>query len=101
MGSLHGTAHRIKNTVPGLDWCYLRAKKLFFTRSEYEQRVAIEQRLYRDRANLSDEQPRICHYWAPKYIRPLTEEFGFSQPVELFSMHLRQSAECCGRDDEE
>jgi len=98
MGTLYRAARRIKNTVPGLDWCYQHTKRLFAP-SEYEQRLVTERRLYRDALHLTDELPRIYHYWAPKYVRPLAQEFGFSEPDELFSIHLRESAKRCGDAD--
>jgi len=94
MGSLHRTARRIKNTVPGLDWCYQRLKRLIARPPSYQMRKAAEEKFYRDLVDIAD-LPRICHYWAPKYICPLTEEYGISQPDDLFAVHFSESAKRC------
>jgi SAM-dependent methyltransferase len=94
MASLYRIARRIKNTVPGLDWCYQHLKLLRVRPPDYRTRMATEEKFYRDLVDIAD-LPRICHYWAPKYIRPLTLEYGISQPDDLFAIHFAESAKRC------
>ncbi len=32
--------------------------------------------------------PRIFHYWSNKYLRPMLEEFGVSNPDQFFAKYL-------------
>lgn len=98
MNAWYRAARTVKNTVPGLDWCYQRLRRLIASRPSYARRFANEKNVFRDMIEVSD-LPRIAHYWAPKYVRPMTEEFGISQPDELFSIYFRESAKRCGDAD--
>ena len=100
MGPLYRAARHIKNTVPGLDGCYQWLKRLVAQPPSYRKRMAAEEKFYRDLVDIAD-LPRICHYWAPKYICPLTEEYGFSQPDDLFAIHFGESAKRCGEPEPE
>lgn len=65
--------------------------------SAYASRIAAETRIYKDVADIN-VLPQIFHYWSNKYLRPMLEEFGFSNPDQFFAKYLRESAVACGGD---
>lgn len=40
--------------------------------------------------------PEIFHYWSNKYLRPMFEEHGFSNPDQFFAKYLREASERTG-----
>lgn len=59
---------------------------------EYVARLKAETLVYRDVANIN-VLPGIFHYWSNKYVRPMIEEFGFSNPDQFFAKYLLESAQ--------
>ena len=57
----------------------------------YRERLAGEQRAFRDVVDVN-ALPRIYDYWAWKHLKPLFEEFGFSDVDTFFVNALRASA---------
>ena len=57
----------------------------------YGEKLAAETAIYKDVANVND-LPGIFHYWSNKHLKPIFEEFGFSNPDEFFATYLRESA---------
>lgn len=94
MGRLYQSAQRIKDSVPILRWLY---RKIRHSKSneDYNSRIEAETRIYKDVENIND-LPRIFHYWADTYVRPMLEEFGFSNPDQFFAKYLRESGAECG-----
>lgn len=58
---------------------------------EYAARLNAETLVYKDVANIN-VLPGIFHYWSNKYVRPMIEEFGFSNPDQFFSKYLMEGA---------
>ena len=62
---------------------------------DYRARMAREIDIYKDVVNVAD-LPAIFCYWSNKYLRPMLEEHGFSNPEEMFAKYLAASAKACG-----
>lgn len=62
---------------------------------DYRARMAREVEIYKDVVNIADLPPIFC-YWSNKYLRPMLEEYGVSNPDELFAKYLAASAKACG-----
>ena len=90
MSYFYETARRIKNAVPPLRWLYSKARSM--AARTYWSRVADETRTFN---NMEDTNvlPEIFHYWSNTYLRPIFEEYGFSNPEQFFAKYLRKSAE--------
>lgn len=63
--------------------------------TSYESRLAAEMMVYKDVADIN-VLPDIFHYWSNRYIRPMVEEYGFSNPDQFFAKYLMESARACG-----
>lgn len=61
----------------------------------HRYRLMQERKRYRCCTDIHD-LPAIFHYWSDRYIRPMLEEAGASNPDEFFVRYLRLSAERCG-----
>lgn len=61
----------------------------------YAARLAAETLVYKDVADIN-VLPDIFHYWSNKYIRPMIEEYGFSNPDQFFAKYLLESARATG-----
>jgi SAM-dependent methyltransferase len=59
---------------------------------EYEQRISTETAIFEHQEVVHD-LPEIYHYWSNKYIRPILEQFGFSNPDEFFVTFLSRCIE--------
>ncbi len=90
MGYLYEIARRIKNSVPPLRWLYAKARRLAGPLS-YRDRISAETRLYKDMEDIN-ALPEIFHYWSETHLRPILEEYGFSNPDQFFEKYLRESA---------
>jgi SAM-dependent methyltransferase len=53
----------------------------------YTQRIGAETAIFADQIDVH-ELPAIFHYWSNKYLRPIHEAFGFSNPDEFFATYL-------------
>lgn len=62
---------------------------------EYAARLAAETMVYKDVADIN-VLPGIFHYWSHTYLRPMFEEFGFSNPDQFFSKYLLEGAAATG-----
>ncbi len=51
--------------------------------STYESKIANEIDFYSDCENVHD-LPDIFHYWSNKYLLPMQQKFGFSNPDDFF-----------------
>lgn len=58
----------------------------------YAERIAAEKRQFDECVDVH-ALPDIFHYWSHTYVRPMLEEVGVSNPDQLFSVFLRQSAQ--------
>ena len=63
-------------------------------RESYTRKLAAEARIFKDQVDVN-ALPDIFHYWSNKYLCPLLEEFGVSNPDQFFAKYLRLSAEAC------
>src|ERR1700749_4788279 len=61
----------------------------------YAEKLATETANYKNVENVHD-LPEIFHYWSNTHIRPMFEQFGFSNPDQFFKKYLRESAQRCG-----
>jgi SAM-dependent methyltransferase len=105
IGTLLDYARRIKNsstTLRGIYAWLLRFRVLAGATNgadaDYAARLAKEENIYRDVANIND-LPRIFHYWSHTYVRPMLEEFGVSNPDQFFAKYLAESARSQNIDD--
>jgi len=64
-------------------------------RHDYQDRLASETLAYKDVADIN-VLPGIFHYWSNKYLRPMIEEFGFSNPDQFFAKYLMESVRASG-----
>ena len=96
---LYRTARGIKNSVPLLRRLYARLnsteRSAGMAGDEYVDRLAAEKRIYKDVEDIN-VLPAIFHYWSNKYLRPMLEQYGVSNPDQFFCKYMRESAERCG-----
>jgi SAM-dependent methyltransferase len=59
--------------------------------SPYRWRIEAEKASFQDRVDVH-ALPDIFHYWSDTYVRPMLEEFGFSNPEQFFAKFLAESA---------
>ena len=62
--------------------------------NEYEDRLRQELEGFNEYVNVHD-LPEIYHYWSNKYLRPMIEEYGISNPNDLFVDYMLDSASLC------
>lgn len=67
----------------------LSPRLLGIARSDYARRVAQESERFAIETNIHDLPP-IFHYWSNKFLRPMIESFGFSNPDEFYALHIAQ-----------
>ena len=94
MGYLYNAARDFKNSVPALRSTYAwlrRTLKPTVRDMSYAGRLAAEHGIYADAAEVH-ELPAIFHYWSNRHIRPMIEEYGFSNPDQFFAKYLAESA---------
>ncbi|MCF6300571.1 MAG: class I SAM-dependent methyltransferase [Proteobacteria bacterium] len=58
-------------------------------KEKYENRIHNELNFYKDCHNVHD-LPKIFHYWSNKYLLPMQEKFGFSNPDHFFWYHCEE-----------
>lgn len=85
MKLLRGTMRRLANF----------RRRFVEDRHDYQDRLASETLVYKDVADIN-VLPGIFHYWSNKYLRPMIEEFGFSNPDQFFAKYLMESAHASG-----
>lgn len=100
MSFLYRTARRLKDSIPALHWLYPQAKQTGVMSataddSTYQARLAAETRVYKDVEDIN-VLPHIFHYWSNRYLRPMLEEYGCSNPDQFFAKYFRESANRCG-----
>src|SRR5262249_29920767 len=82
MGPLYSTLRDIKNSTPILLEVYGWLRHVIITvarrRNEsYAARLSTETDIFKDAVDLQ-ALPPIYGYWSNKYLRPMVEEYGFS-----------------------
>ncbi len=55
----------------------------------YSRRSEREIEHFKD-VEVVHDLPEIFHYWSNKYVRPILEQFGFSNPNEFFLLYLKK-----------
>lgn len=63
--------------------------------TEYERRLQEEQLRFNKDLDVHD-LPEIFHYWSNRYLRPILEEIGVSNPDQFFAKYLALSGQRCG-----
>lgn len=96
---LYRFAQRVKNSNPLFQRLYARLWSPTRVHagtndSKYAARLAQETQTYKDVADINILPP-IFHYWSNRYLRPMLEEFGFSNPDQFFAKYLCESAAAC------
>jgi SAM-dependent methyltransferase len=61
------------------------------TTQAYEQRIARETAVFANQLTVHDLPP-IFHYWSNRYLRPMIETFGFSNPDDFFVQFLEHAS---------
>lgn len=59
---------------------------------EYGERMTSETAIF-EHQEIVHDLPAIYHYWSNRYLRPIFEEFGFSNPDEFFVVFLEKCIE--------
>ena len=100
MGRLYKAARDLKNSIPVLRHSYAWLRSIVRRHpgkysTSYSGRLAAEADIFRDVAEVHDLPP-IFHYWSNKHLRPMLEEYGFSNPDQFFAKYLRESAARAG-----
>ncbi|HET8941071.1 MAG TPA: class I SAM-dependent methyltransferase [Rudaea sp.] len=100
MNYLYRLARRLKDSHPILRQIYSKVRNAHIAStitgsSDYQSRLAAETRIYKDVEDIN-VLPQIFHYWSNTYLRPMLEEYGFSNPDQFFAKYLRESADACG-----
>ncbi|MGB3787501.1 MAG: class I SAM-dependent methyltransferase [Phormidesmis sp.] len=60
-----------------------------------EARIKQELEIFNQNVNVH-ELPKIYHYWSNKHLRPWLEEYGISNPDDLFVNYMINTASSCG-----
>lgn len=58
---------------------------------EYEAKLAAERRTFDSQTEVHN-LPEIFHYWSNKFLRPMFEAYGFSNPDQFFAKYLAEAA---------
>lgn len=61
---------------------------------DYQKRVIKELEIFEGQVDVN-ALPEIFHYWSNKYLRPMLEEYGYSNPDAFFAHYIGQ---CVGSD---
>ena len=61
----------------------------------YAAKIVAERATFDGQAEIH-ELPAIFHYWSNKYLRPMLEEYGFSNPDQFFVKYLAEAAHRTG-----
>lgn len=92
------TLRRLKNRFFFLQWIHARTISLFalFQKKDelYQVRLEQETEAYKHVEDIN-VLPEIFHYWSHKYVRPMLEEYGASNPEQFFAKYLRVGADRC------
>jgi SAM-dependent methyltransferase len=64
----------------------------------YAARLKAERQTFDQQTNVH-ELPEIFHYWSNKYLRPMFEAYGFSNPDQFFAKYLHEAALRTGSDE--
>ena len=59
--------------------------------ADYAAKVNAERHTFDEQTEVHD-LPQIFHYWSNKYLRPMFEQYGFSNPDQFFVTYLREAA---------
>jgi SAM-dependent methyltransferase len=62
---------------------------------DYAAKITAERATFDDQSEIH-ELPAIFHYWSNKYLRPMLEEYGFSNPDQFFVKYLIEAANRTG-----
>jgi len=63
--------------------------------ADYAAKLNAERHTFDEQAEVHD-LPEIFHYWSNKYLRPMFEQYGFSNPDQFFVNFLREAAQRTG-----
>lgn len=91
--SIRGFAHRLAGAQSAAHGDYGLAQS--DQDRDYAARLTAETLVYKDVVDIN-VLPEIFHYWSNKYLRPMIEEYGFSNPDQFFAKYLAEGAHACG-----
>lgn len=97
MGFLYNAARDIKNAIPPLRAAYGWVRYIAAKSRPHGAKLREEVGIFRDKDEVHDLPP-IFHYWSNKYLRPVLEEQGFSNPHQFLAKFLHESAARTGVD---
>ncbi len=63
--------------------------------ADYASKLNAERNTFDEQAEVHD-LPEIFHYWSNKYLRPMFEQYGFSNPDQFFVNYMREAAQRTG-----
>ena len=63
--------------------------------ADYAFKLNAERNTFDEQAEVHN-LPEIFHYWSNKYLRPMFEQYGFSNPDQFFVNYLREAAQRTG-----
>lgn len=89
--------HLLRQHLP--DWLRPFARKVrraLMPTPSYAAQLEFERANF-DKQTQVHELPPIFHYWSNTYLRPMLEEFGFSNPDQFFVKYLLLAASRTGR----
>lgn len=64
------------------------------TDEDYRKRLSQELEIFQEQLDVN-ALPDIFHYWSNKYLRPMLEEYGYSNPDAFFAHYIRQCVAGC------
>jgi len=99
---LGGIGRKMKGAIEGMTIPFERILNAARSRGRmrgeaYAAKLATEADIFKDQEDIN-ALPEIFHYWSNKYLRPMLEEFGVSNPDQFFAKYLHESARSSGID---
>ncbi|MEZ5465995.1 MAG: class I SAM-dependent methyltransferase [Lysobacteraceae bacterium] len=83
--------HRLKNWFRSAASASAVDKSSAAVDSDYARRLAQESSRFEKEIDVN-ALPPIFHYWSNKYLRPILESFGFSNPDQFYARHIADRA---------
>ena len=87
--------HMPDSLQPLARWLENRFRQPALESADYEAKLAAERRTFDSQTEVHN-LPEIFHYWSNKFLRPIFEEYGFSNPDQFFAKYLAEAAHRTG-----
>jgi len=96
---LGGISRKLKSAIEEMTTAFERSLNAARSRERmkgeaYAAKLATETEIFKGQEDIN-ALPEIFHYWSNKYLRPMLEEFGVSNPDQFFAKYLHESALSC------